>query len=184
MPRTPWVAGVAFVLLVFGPSVRAENAASAPSPQLAAFEELRARVADEIAEGRLPAGTATATDELSFELERELIRSHAEIDVLRLEIARFEGEAQRRAVDRLIEVVAAREGRVVEMTRRLEELAGVSPTPVEPVADSEPVAFEESRAFATSGAAGEPAAGNDVEDEGATIEISFEAQDLTEEPDP
>ena len=110
---------VLFVLLLLPPGLPAQEEAAAPQTSLAAFETLYAQI-----------GTAAA-DEIAFGLKTELIRLDAEIEVLKLEAARFDGERQQQALDRLVAAAAHRERRIIDHIRRLEALSGTSAPCVE-----------------------------------------------------
>ncbi|MDH3525407.1 MAG: hypothetical protein OES32_17680 [Acidobacteriota bacterium] len=152
-------------LLLLGPALRAAAETPAPLPPLESFRTLLAQVGQAVGEGRLPAGAAALADELAFDLERDLIRGDAEIEVLRLEVARFDGEAQQEALDRLIAAVVARQLAVGARLRRLEELAGIAPCAAGadlPAAESAAPAAEDGRGWS----------------------VAFGAADVTEDPVP
>jgi hypothetical protein len=161
----------------------AEGAASEPSPQLRAFQALLAQVEAAATAGLLGADVAAAAAELDFDLKRELIRAEAEIAVLRLEVAAFDGKAQQLAIDRLVAAVAGRESAVNERTRHLERVAGMSRCP-------DPVPTKAASSMAESGPEADPEtpaeeAGQPMPtDRGRVLEMAFEAQDLIEDPDP
>jgi hypothetical protein len=149
--------------LLFAVGARAEEGGSRSSPSsLAAFDELYARLAAESAGDGLPADAATAAaEELRFNLKSNLIRSDAEIEVLKLEAARFSGARQEDALNRLVLAAVAGERRVWLAIRQLERLAGGA-VAAEPAA--EPV-------------------GDEAESEGG-LGLSFKPKDVTEDPDP
>ena len=141
---------------------RAEEGGSPPpSSSLAAFEELYNRITT-AAGSQLPAAVAASAEEIRFELITELIRRDAEIEVLKLEAARFDGDRQATALDGLVHAAAARERRLWTAIRRLERLTGAA-------------------AAATTEEIEPPPA--DARDKGS-FKIEFEAQDLLEDPDP
>ena len=110
----------------------------------------------------------TAAEEIRFALTTDLIRSDAEIEVLKLEAARFSGERQREALEALVRAAAARERRLWVAIRQLERLSG------EPAPDlTEPAS-----------AAKEVAAAGDDARKKRGFEISFEPEDVTEDADP
>ena len=169
--RLPPVLGLVLALLFLAPGLRAQEEAAPPRSSLQAFEALHAQVETAAAAGRLPDGSAAAAEELAFDLKTELIRREAEIEVLKLEAARFDGEPQRQALDRLVAAAAARELRVCVAIRQLEELAGVS--------------ADLSAAPAAAGAASadaEEQPGAEGKKKGK-LSVTFEAEDLVENPD-
>jgi hypothetical protein len=93
---------------------------------LAVFEALLSTLKSEVAAGHRGTEALPAADELAFELEKDLIRGDAEIEILRLEVLRRDGDLERQALDRLITAIAARERRVRDQIRRLEQLSGIS----------------------------------------------------------
>ncbi len=157
---------VLFVLLLLPPGLRAQENA-APQTSLAAFEALYAEVGTE------------AADEIAFELKTELIRRDAEIEVLKLEAKRFDGERQQQALDRLVAAGAARERRIIDHTRRLEALSGTPAPCVERAGETA------AAASTAPPAAGETAVSADVEPKGkkGKYKIVFEPEDLTDNPD-
>ena len=141
---------------------RAEEGGVDPPPSsLAAFDELYARLTTAGEGGGPTPDIAAPAEDLRFALRTALIRSDAEIEVLKLEAARFTGERQAEALNGLVRAAAARERSLWLAIRQLERLAGGLPVPL-PVA--EPAGEEE----ATSGG----------------LQLSFEPQDVLEEPDP
>ena len=174
--------GLGLVLLFLGPGLWAEDEASAPRPRLQVFECLQDQVAAAVEQGRLPADAAAAADGLAFDLERELIRKDAEIEVARLEAARFDGDAQQQALDRLVAAVAARERVVIEHVRRLEELAGPSPC-TEPAPGTSALAAAPASVTSPESES-EPAGDDEPRRKGLGLTIAFEAHDVIEDPDP
>ena len=152
--------------LLLAAAARAEEGGAPPSSSQAAFDELYARITAAVAGSELPAAVATSAEEIRFELTTELIRRDAEIEVLKLEAGRFAGDRQAAALDGLVRAATARERRVWTSIRRLERLTGTAAAaPVEaepPPADSEEV---------------------DSDDRGS-FRITFEAQNVVEDPDP
>lgn len=149
--------GPVLAFLLFAPGLRAQEEAAAPQTSLEAFEALYAEVGTE------------AADEVAFDLKTELIRRDAEIEALKLEAAHFDGERQRQTLDRLAAAAAARERQIIDHTRRLEALSGVAAPCV--AAAGAPVATI-------------PAAGDaKPKDKKGGYKITFEAEDLTDNPD-
>jgi hypothetical protein len=171
--------GLCLALLFLGSALRAEGEAVAPRPPLEVFQTLGADVETAVREGRLPEAAAAAAQELAFDLERDLILHDAGIAVLRLEVTRFDGEAQQAALDRLIAAAAARELAVVEQIRRLETLAAGSPA-AGLAAWSLEIAPPIVPAELPSDQAGSEASPR----EGLGWNLDFEAQDMIDDPDP
>lgn len=162
--------------LVLTTGARAEEGGSRspPSSTLAAFEELYQRIAKTAEDAN--AAASAAADEIRFGLETDLIRADAEIEVLKLEAARFTGERQRQALDRLVAAAAARERRLWRAIRRLEALTGESAVaPAAPTREAPDVGAATGQDEATA-----------AEDGGkpSSIQMVFEKQDVTEDPDP
>ncbi len=163
---TPAFGPVLLALLFLStPGLSAEEQAAAPQTSLEAFEALYAEVATE------------AADEIAFELKTELIRRDAEIEVLKLEAARFDGERQQQALDALVAAGAARERRIIDHVRRLEALSGTAA----------PCVVAAGATAAVVPAAGETAeamAGDaEPKEKKGKYKIVFEAEDLTDNPD-
>ncbi len=146
-----------------------EGGAAPPSSTLAAFEELYGRTTAEVGGGGPAAGVAVAAEEIRFGLETRLIRHDADIQVLKLEAARFRGERQQEALDGLVRAAAARERRLWQAIRQLEGLTGEAAT----AAMAEPASQPDERA-------GDGNTGTT----GSSFRIESEAQDLIEDPDP
>ena len=140
---------------------QAEEGGTGSPSSLAAFDDLYDRLVESPDGGSPSAGLATAAEELRFGLRTDLIRSDAEIEVLKLEAARFTGERQKQALDDLVRAAAARERQLWVALRQLERLAGEPPGPVE---EAEPQ--------------------SDRGEKNGGFGIAFEAQDLIEDPDP
>jgi len=155
--RVGRVLGVGLALHLLGLGLPAEESAVETRPLLEACEVLRTQIAEEAALRQAPADAAAA-DEVAFVLEREQIRSDAEIEVLKLEVARFTGEKQGAALASLIRLIEARERRWCHAIGRLEGLAAV-PGSVE---------------FKQQGEKGEK--------EGR-LSVTFEPADLTKDPE-
>ncbi len=167
--RSAPVLGPVLVLcLLLAPGLRAQEEAAAPQTSLQAFEALYAEV-----------GTETA-EELAFDLKTELIRRDAEIEVLKLEAARFDGERQQQALDRLVTAAAARERQIIDHTRRLEALSGTAAPCVEGA--SLPAAAA-STAGETAPTAEAAAADAKPKGKKGKYKIVFEAEDLIDNPD-
>ena len=148
------------LLLVAG--ARAEEGGADPPPSsLATFDELYARLTTAAEGGGPTPDIAAPAEELRFALRTALIRSDAEIEVLKLEAARFTGERQAEALSDLVRAAAARERSLWLAIRQLERLAGEPPAAV-------PVAEPPGEEGATGGG----------------LEISFEPQNVIEDPDP
>lgn len=147
-----------------------DSRAQEEGTSLGAFEDLYARVQEAVDEGNLPASARAEAEDLRFALQKDLIRHDAEIEVLKLEAARYRDEEQQHALDRLVAAAAARERRVIEHVRSLERLAGMSVDLSQP---PPPAAEEETSAAAEK-----------AEDKKGGFEITFKAQDLIEDPDP
>lgn len=158
-----------FTLLVPGAAARAEEG-SAPSSSLEAFEKLYAEVEQAVADGRLPPSAGTAAEDHRFDLEKDLIRTDAEIEILKLEAARYEDARQDEALERLIAAAAARERRMCVAIRQLEGLAGM-PADLSAV----PTAAE--------AAAEEVVAEGEKKLKKGKFNVTFEAEDLVENPD-
>ena len=153
--------------------VVATSAGAEPQTSQGVFEALCVRVEQAAAAGDLPASAASAAEEARFALRKELIRSDAEIEILKLEAARFAGAEQQQALERLIRAAAARERRVCVAIRQLEELAGMS---VEISAAPAATAAE------LPAAEGEVAEGEEKA-KGRGLKIVFESEDLVDNPD-
>lgn len=134
---------------------------SPPSSARASFEALYASLATATDGSGPPASVVAAAEEIRFGLETDLIRSDAEIEVHKLEAARFAGEPQREALDALVRAAAARERRLWIAIRQLERLAGEPAPAVDEAPD---------------------ASGDAPRIRG--VEISFEPADVTEADDP
>lgn len=134
---------------------------SPPSSSQASFEDLYARLMAGTDGSKPPASVVTAAGEIRFSLTTDLIRSDAEIEVLKLEAARFGGERQRQALDSLVRAAAARERRLWLALRQLERLTGEPAPAVDEAPD---------------------ASGDAPRIRG--VEISFEPADVTEADDP
>ena len=164
-PRTAAGGALAMALCasLFLPLAAQPEEGGIPSPpsSLATFDELYARLTTAPEDGRLAPDTAAPAEELRFALRKELIRSDAEIEVLKLEAARFAGERQEEALNGLVCAAAARERSVWLAIRQLERLAG---EPLAPLQVAEPPGKEEANKRG--------------------LEISFEPQDVIEDPDP
>ncbi len=166
---TPAFGLVLFALLLLpAPGLQAQEEAAAPQTSLEAFEALYAEV-----------GTAEA-EEIAFELKTELIRGDAEIEVLKLEAARFDGKHQMQTLDRLVAAAAARERRIIGHTRRLEALSGASAPCVEAVGAP---AASVPGAGAVAGETAETAATEPKGGKNGTFQITFEPEDLVDNPD-
>jgi hypothetical protein len=148
-------------LLAVGARAQESGNRSPPSSSLATFDDLYARVTAAAASGDLPASVATAAEELSFSLRRDLIRRDAEIEVLKLEASRFTGQRQQETLDDLIRAAATKERRLWVAIRQLERLANETAEP--PGEDTE-----------------QAEAGKKT----AQFRIDFEAEDVIENPDP
>jgi hypothetical protein len=158
---------VLFLPLYLAAGARAEEGGAVPpSSTLAAFEELYSRTTAEVADGGPAASVAIAAEEIYFSLKTKLIRSDAEIEVLKLEAARFGGERQLKALDGLVRAAATRERQLWQAIRQLEELGGKAAA----LPEETPPPAEE---------AGDVQAGKK-----GSIQISFEPQDVTTDPDP
>ncbi len=153
-------------------------AAAGEGSSLEIFEALHAKVGEEVAAGRLPESVAAAADDLRFELDKELIQSDAEIEILKLEAARYRGERQEKALDRLAAAAAQRERRILSAVRRLERLAGMSVVELPaPEAADAPSADAEA----------EPAAGDDPpaeEEKKWRFKITSEPEEFVDDPPP
>lgn len=110
------------VLALVWPATGFADEAEASSPALRLFETFYSEI-EQAAD--LSAEDATRAKDVRFDLERDLIRADAEIDVLKLEVARFTGERQTEALDGLLRLVAKKERRIYDAIQRLEELAGM-----------------------------------------------------------
>ena len=142
--------------------VRAEEGGEkSPPSSLAAFDDLYARLMSPPEGGHPAPDVATAAEALRFDLRTDLIRDEAEIEVLKLEVARFAGERQRLALDRLVDAAAARERRLWLAIRQLEGLAGAPA-----VAPPAMVAADE------------------ADEKKGGLQVFAEANDPTEDPDP
>ena len=155
------LAAVVCASLFLSVAAQAEEGGNQPPSSLAIFDELYARLTTDPEGSRQPPEVSEPAEELRFALRRELIRSDAEIEILKLEAARFTGERQEEALNRLVSAAAARERSVWRAIRQLERLAEEPPAAM-PVA--EPAAEEE----AARGGLG----------------ISFEPKNVLEDPDP
>jgi len=171
--------GLCLALLFLGSNLRAEGEAVEPRPPLKIFQALGADVETAVQEGRLPETAAAAAQELAFDLERDLILHEAGIAVLRLEVTRFEGEAQQQALDRLIAAVAARELEVVEQIRRLEALAAGSPS-----AGLAAWNFEVAPPIVPPDPPSDQAGSEAPPRQGLGWGLDFEAEDVIDDPDP
>ena len=161
VPRTVLKVAVCTGLLLAVGARAEEGGVDPPPSSLAAFDELYDRLTT-AAEGDGPTpDIAAPAEEVRFGLRTALIRRDAEIEVLKLEAARFTGERQAEALSSLVRAAAARERSLWLAIRQLERLAGES-LALLPVA--EPAGEEE----ATKG----------------RLEFSFEAQDVLKDPDP
>jgi len=116
--RAAAFAALALVL----PAAGLADGAEASSPALRLFETFCSEVE---ADADLSAQDATQAKDVRFDLERDLIRADAEIEVLKLEVARFTGERQAEALDGLLRLVAKKERRIYDAIQRLEELDGM-----------------------------------------------------------
>ena len=151
--------GLVIALLLLAPAAsRAGEEAAPASSSVKIFKALSAEVEAAVAR---------------FALRKELIRSDAEIEILKLEAARFAGAEQQQALERLIRAAAARERRVCVAIRQLEELAGMS---VEISAAPAATAAE------LPAAEGEVAEGEEKA-KGRGLKIVFESEDLVDNPD-
>jgi len=110
------------VLALVLPAAGFADEAEASSPALRLFETFYSEIEST---ADLSAEEATQAKDVRFDLERDLIRADAEIDVLKLEVARFTGERQAEALDGLLRLVAKKERRIYDAIQRLEELAGM-----------------------------------------------------------
>ncbi len=154
-------------VLVLGPATPSPAAAedAPPGSSMEIFEALYARVGEEVAAGRLDESVGVAAEEVRFELEKELIESDAEIKIRRLEAARYRGAEQQQALEGLITAAAAREQRVMAAVRRLERLAGMSVVE------------------APTSAAAEEAEAPPVTEKKRRFNITFQSEDLVDNPD-
>ncbi len=114
-----------FAALAVIPRAGLAQEADASSPALQLFEAFYAEIVGAAEDSRLPAEAASKAKDVRFDLERDLIRADAEIEILKLEVARFTGERQAEALDGLLHTVAKRERRIYDQIQRLEELAGM-----------------------------------------------------------
>ena len=172
--------GFVIALLLLAPAAsRAGEEAASPPSSLQIFKALYAEVEAAVAAGSLPQSTGLAAEELRFGLKTDLIRSDAEIEILKLEAARFAGAEQQEALERLVQAAAAREQRLCAAVRQLEELSGMS-------ADDSVAAAE---AAAAEAPATEEAIAEEAGDEGQKkrqkrgLTVVFEAEDLVDNPD-
>ncbi len=152
-------------------------AAAGEGSSLEIFEALQAKVGEEVAAGRLSESVAAAAGDLRFELDKELIQSDAEIEILKLEAARYQGARQQKALDRLAAAAAQRERRILSAVRRLEQLAGMSvvEVPEAPSAETETAEVDE------------PAAEEDPppeEEKKWRIKITSEPEEFVDDPPP
>lgn len=159
--------------LAIAAGARAEEGGT-PSPpsSLAVFDELYARLTAVPEDGGAPSGAAAA-EEIRFGLKTDLIRSDAEIEVLKLEAARFSGERQLQALDALVRAATARERRLWAAIRQLERLAGEPALAVEGAAPT-----AETMPPADAAAAGDKAGAK------RGFGIDFAPADVIEDPDP
>ena len=128
-----------------------------------------------VADGRLPPSARTAAEDHRFGLKKDLIRADAEIEVLKLEAARYDGARQQEALDRLLAAAAARERRICVAIRQLEDLAGVS-------ADLSAMT-PSAEATELPAADGSVAEGEGKGKKGKKLRIVFESEDLIDDPD-
>ncbi len=171
---------LAFALILAAPAiVRARAAETADAPvaksSTEVFEAVYREVERAVAAGEVPASAGSAAEELRFDLEKALIRSDAELEVLKLEAARYQGERRAAALDSLSNAAAARERMIWMEIRRLEGLSGISadllPSP-DPAAAGEAAVEEEAE---------EPP---DEEDKTRRrFNITFQSEDLVDHPD-
>lgn len=159
--RMPPVLGLWLVALLLAPALRAEERAPPPHTSSQVFEALYAEMETAAAEGRVAAATMAAAEKVAFDLRRGLIRSDAEIEVLKLEVARFTGEKQEGALAGLIGAAAAREKLWCDAIRQLEGLAAM------PASEEARLQDEEGEESGKKGPLG----------------FSFEPADLIEDPD-
>ncbi len=166
---------LALVLILAAPAVaRAQEAAATAGATVAksaleVFEAVYREVEQAVAAGEAPASAGTAAEELRFDLEKALIRGDAEIEVLKLEVARYQGERRTAAIDSLSNAAAARERMIWIEIRRLEGLSGIS-------ADLLP-----SPSAATAEQPEEPPATE--ENPSQRLKITFQSEDLVDNPD-
>ncbi len=165
---------LAFVFFMPAPAVVWAQEAETPvvtvaRSSLEVFEAVYREVERAVAEGEVPASAGAAAEELRFDLEKTLIRSDAELEVLKLEAARYQGERRAAALDSLSNAAAARERMIWLEIRRLEGLSGIS-------ADLLP--------SPEAAAAAEGAAAADVEEKKIRrLQITFQSEDLVDHPD-
>lgn len=171
--------GLVIALLLLAPAAARAEEGAVPS-SLQAFQALYAEVEAAVADGHLQQSTAAAAEELRFGLKTDLIRSDAEIEILKLEAARFAGAEQQQALERLVAAAAARERRLCAAVRQLEELTGMSAPTVEvSTAPAAAGGLEPPPAEVAEEAVGEGE--KEPKDRGFTI--VFEPEDLVNNPD-
>ncbi len=113
----------ALVLTIPFRLLASENAVA--SPALGVFEAFQKEIASAVSDSRLSPEIAAMAEDLRLDLQRDLIRIEAEIEVLRLDVSRSSGARQKESLDLLIDEVGRREKRIYDQIQRLEILAGM-----------------------------------------------------------
>ncbi len=158
------------LLVVLVPAAWADTA-------LDRFEAAYELVLEEVESGTLEPGAAAAAEAARFEVEKERIRAAAEIEILRLEAARRDGDELDEVLDRLETQAARREAAAWSgLVKLLGLLDGV------PSETLDTGAGEVAPPPATAVSA-EPSETESPSDE-VTLEISFEPEEFVDDPPP
>ncbi len=118
---------------------------------LQTFDRTRADVMEQVRNGTLPEDAAERADELAIELQKYLIRTEADSEMLKLDVLHAPAAEREASLEKLMDLSAEREREKVKYLRRLQNLLAKADSAAAPAASfsgtqmSAPAAHEEDR---------------------------------------